>query len=131
MPSRLSAAALAVLATSGLAACEKQNPYITLTASGKVVKARAVRYCRGDDCRVTSDNPTLRMEPGSPVGIDVPRSVAEDGWQVVLRQSRQQSDVFHDHYRSLGIPVSEEPLELSIVRDGDEDGEWRFTLVAE
>lgn len=130
MPSRIAVAALAALAPLTLAACEKQNPIITLTASGVVVKAKAVRYCRGDDCRTTADTPTLRMRVGDQVGIDVPRSVAEDGWRVTVPDGRQTA-VYHDHYRLLGLPVSEEPLTIRILRNGDEAGEWRFTLVGE
>lgn len=130
MPSRLAVAALAALAPLTLAACEKQNPIITITASGVVVKAKAVRYCRGEDCRVTTENPTLRMRVGDPIGIDVPRSIAEDGWKVVL-PDRRSTAVYHDHYRLLGLPVSDEPMTIAIVRDGAEAGEWRFTLVGE
>lgn len=127
MPSRLSVAALALLAPLGLAACEKQNPYVTVTAGGVVVKARAVRYCRGTDCRVSTDNPTLEIKSGDTLGIDVPRSVAEDGWRL-----GQEGEVLHDHYHAeqIGnIRPGGEPIPISIFRDGPEFGEWRFTLV--
>lgn len=129
MPSRHHAVALATLATLGLATgCEKQNPIITMTAHGVVVKARAVRYCRGDDCRVTQDIPTLAIHPGDVLGIDVPRSLAEQGWKVGA-----QGIVNHDHYRAERIGEGLRPgaeIELSIFRDEAHGvGEWRFKLV--
>jgi hypothetical protein len=126
MPSRHSAVALAALAALGLATgCEKQNPYVTVTAGGVVVKARAVRYCRGDDCRVTNDTPTLTVRNGDVLGVDVPRSVADDGWRV-----SQQGEVSHEHYITLPIEGRQPgvPLQLSLFRAGPDFGEWRFTL---
>ncbi|HEV3002464.1 MAG TPA: DUF2771 family protein [Solirubrobacteraceae bacterium] len=132
MPSRLAVAALATLAPLALAACDKQNPYITMTAGGVVVKARAVRYCRGDDCRVTTDRPTLKIKSGDTLGIDVPRSVAEDGWK--LKVNDNEGEVTHDHYRAEAIGnvrPGGDPIEVTILREGDDFGEWQFTLVAE
>lgn len=128
MPSRTSVAALASVAVLGLAACEKQNPIVTLTAGGVVVKAKAVEYCRGDDCRTTDEVPTLRIEPGDILGIDVPRSVAEQGWSL-----GPQGEVFHDHYRSIPIGQGLQGGQLEIhLKPGERNrGVWRFNIVVE
>ncbi|HEX8001998.1 MAG TPA: DUF2771 family protein [Mycobacteriales bacterium] len=129
MPSRLPAVALAAVATMGLAsACEKQSPYVTLTAGGTVVKARAARYCRGDECSASTDQPTLEIRSGDTLGIDVPRSLAEQGWRL-----GRGGEISHDHYHAEQLPQLQpggEPITLSIFRDERHGfGEWRFTLV--
>jgi len=83
MPSRTAVLALAALAALGLTTgCEKPSPYVTLTAHGVTVKARAQRYCRSGKCSTGSDVPVLFVQPGDILGIDVPRSVAHDGWRI-------------------------------------------------
>jgi hypothetical protein len=131
MPSRLSVAALAALAPLSLAACEKQNPFITMTAGGIVVKARATRYCRGDDCRVTTDNPRLKIRSGDTLGVDVPRSVAHDGWRLQIGDN-DAIPLNKDHYRALPLgqfDSTAEPVVVRVLRDGPDAGEWQFTLV--
>jgi hypothetical protein len=98
MPSRYAAVALAAVAALGLTGCEKQSPYITLTAHGVVVKARATEYCRGDDCDKSTEAPAITVRPGDTLGIDVPRSLAEEGWRI-----GDQGDFSHEHYRSIQI----------------------------
>jgi hypothetical protein len=137
MPSRISVVALASVAVLGLAGCEKQSPYVSVTAGGVVVKARAIQYCRGEDCDDTDDNPTLKLGPEDTLGIDVPRSLAEQGWSATLSNRAGQSEplfeVGHDHYRTLklGRLRAGEPFFVTIVRDPTHGrGLWRFTLVA-
>jgi hypothetical protein len=131
MPRRNAALSLVALATLGLAtACEKQSPFITVTAHGVVVKARATRYCRDNGkCNTSTDNPVLLVQNGDIVGIDVPRSVAEQGWRI-----GDQGDFSHEHYRSIRItqqiPPGAEQV-LRIVRDERHGaGEWQFTIKA-
>lgn len=138
MPSRLPVALLASVAALGLAtACEKKSPIVTMTAHGVVVKAHAVEYCRGDDCRTTDDGATLKIHPGDTLGIDVPRSLAEEGWSATLSNRSGQSQEFfglgYDHYRSqqIGSLNPGEPLFITILRDEKHGrGVWRFTIVA-
>ena len=129
MPSRHSVVAVASVAALALVTgCEKQNPYVTLTAGGVVVKAQALEYCRGDDCRVTDHVPTLKVKPGDTLGIDVPRSLAEQGWSTNLRGAEE---VRHDHYWSVTLQGALSG-ELVITRNPDHGkGVWRFKLVAE
>ena len=123
MPSRLAVAALAALAPLTLAACEKQNPYVTLYSEGVVVKAQATRYCRGDDCRTTNDVPEITLRKGNRIGIDVPRSLAEQGWQL-----EGEREFTTEHYRVVSL---REAGVIRILRDPRHGvGEWRFSIKA-
>ncbi|MDQ1710752.1 MAG: hypothetical protein QOE45_202 [Frankiaceae bacterium] len=129
MPSRHAAVALAAVAALGLSTgCEKQSPYVTLTAHGVTVKARAVKYCRGTECDTSTDVAKITVRDGDTLGIDVPRSLAAQGWRI-----GDQGDFSHDHYRSIPITSQFQPgaeLPVQIVRDDKHGaGEWRFTVV--
>ena len=129
MPSRNAAAALVAVAALGLATgCERQSPYITVTAHGVVVKARATKYCRDDGtCNESTEVPVLFVQNGDVLGIDVPRSVAEQGWRI-----GDQGEFSHDHYR--GIEIGQQfqrgaEIPLQIVRDERHGAaEWRFAI---
>jgi hypothetical protein len=128
MPRRHAALALVALALLGATGCEKQSPYITITAHGVVTKARATKYCRTTEkCNESTESPHIFITAGDILGIDVPRSVAEQGWRL-----GDQGEFSHDHYRSIEIG-SQLPVgatqELRIVRDPVHgEGEWRFTV---
>lgn len=129
MPRRNAALSLVALAALGLATgCEKQSPWVTITAHGVVVKARAIRYCRDDGrCNESKRVPALTIQPGDTLGIDVPRSVAEQGWRI-----GGQGEFSHDHYRSIQIgnqlqPGAEQTLQIE--RDARHgEGIWQFTI---
>jgi hypothetical protein len=128
MSSRTVAVALAAVTALGMSAgCEKQSPYVTLTAHGVTVKARAQRYCRGGKCTQGHSAPILFVQPGDTLGIDVPRSVASDGWRI-----GGQGDYSHDHYRAIQITgqfQSGATLPVQIFRDEKHGvGEWLFTV---
>ena len=133
MPRRNAALTLAALvALGGLTACEKQSPWVTVTAGGTVVKARASKYCRGEGekvkCQEGSAKPVvIEIASGDVLGIDVPRSLAEDGWSAPNVFGEQ---VIHDHYRSLEIPaVQTGDIPLTVVRNAQAgEGEWQFLL---
>jgi hypothetical protein len=125
---RTAAVAFAALAAMGLATgCEKQSPYVTLTAHGVTVKARASNYCRDGKCHKGGESPTLDVHPGDTLGIDVPRSLADQGWRI-----GGQGDFSHDHYRAIEITNQFQKgavLPVQIVRDERYGaGEWQFTL---
>ena len=123
MPSRLSVAALAALAPLALAACEKQNPYVSVYAEGVVVKAQATRYCRDEDCRTTDEIPEITLRSGNTIGIDVPRSLAEQGWAL-----EGEEEFTHDHYRVVGL---QRAGVIRIVRDPRHgEGVWQFRIKA-
>jgi hypothetical protein len=131
MPSRTAAAALAAVAAVSLTACEKQSPYVSVTAGGRTVKARAIRYCRGSECDSSTDQPILRLKAGDVVGIDVPRSLAEQGWAIPELQDQSFSK---DHYRTFTLPENVTPGDhtLSVVRDQSKgEGQWKITLRVE
>jgi len=128
MPSRISVVALASVAVLGLAGCEKQSPYVTITAGGVVVKARAARYCRDKECRETKDRPTITVSNGDTIGIDVPRSVAEQGW--TIGEPDPRNPVIHDHYYVFPIPQGAGSGRLDIYRDPSHGaGLWQFNVI--
>jgi hypothetical protein len=128
MPTRTAVLALAaVAALGGATGCEKQSPYVSMTAHGVTVKARATQYCRDAKCDKTDDNPTLDVRPGDTLGIDVPRSVADQGWRIGT-----EGPFSHDHYRS--IPITRDfqsgaDLPVQIFRDEKFGAaHWTFTV---
>ena len=132
MPRRNAALSLVAVAAFGLATgCEKPSPIVTITAGGVVVKAHASEYCRGEKCsRSAEAPPVIEIEQGDTLGIDVPRSVSEDGW---LAPNLFGDQVIHEHYKSFEIPRLDQAgdIPLVITRDAARGkGEWRFTLRA-
>lgn len=128
MRSRTTLLALAAVAGLGLTTgCEKPSPYVSLTAHGVTVKARASRYCRSGACVNSTNNPTLYIRVGDTLGIDVPRSVAADGWRI-----GSQGDFSHEHYRSIAITSDFQrgaTIPVQIQRDEAHGiGEWLFTV---
>jgi hypothetical protein len=129
MPRRTAALPLVALATLGLAtACEKQSPFVTLHAGGNVVKARAVKYCRAKDrCNESTERPVLHIKPGDTLGIDVPRSVSEQGWRL-----GDQGAFRYDHYYAFRLPDQlESGAEQALVIQRDPkhgEGVWQFTI---
>lgn len=129
MQRRNAALSLVALVALGTATgCEKQSPWVTVTAGGTVVKARATKYCRENNkCTESTDKPVIDIKQGDTLGIDVPRSVAEHGWRVPNVFGEQ---LIHDHYRAITIPqVQAGEIDLVVVRDERHgEGEWHFTL---
>jgi hypothetical protein len=82
---RFVVAALAVVAAVGLlSACDRPTPKITVLGGGKVVTITPSTYCfDAAHCRSAStpDIPALTVAADAKVMIDVPRSVAHNGWQ--------------------------------------------------
>lgn len=119
-------ALVAVAALGGATGCDKQSPYITLTAHGVSVKARAVKYCRDAKCDEGKDNPSITVRAGDTLGIDVPRSVADQGWRIGT-----DGPFSHDHYRSIPITQGQNAgdVQLDIYRDETFGaGHWQFTV---
>jgi hypothetical protein len=133
MPTRTAALALAAVALLGSTGCEKQSPYVTVTAHGVTVKARATKYCRPHSkrCNESADNPVITVQSNDVLGIDVPRSLAEQGWQIDVDSAAAFS---HEHYTSLQlgqIQATGRDQVVTIVRDPKfGEGTWRFTLRA-
>jgi hypothetical protein len=133
MPRRNAVLPLVAVAALGLATgCEKQSPFVTMTADGVVVKARATEYCRpgAEKCNKSSEVPVLKVKPGGVLGIDVPRSVAEQGWRI---GAQGEGEFRHDHYFTLPIPQDAPPgasQDIEVVRDAKHGkGIWTFRIV--
>ena len=127
MPRRNAALSLVALATLGLATgCEKKSPIVTITADGVVVKAHATKYCRGDECDTSTDVPVIEAKLGGWIGIDVPRSVAEQGWRL------GDEPFVNDHYRKVDVQGQFQPgqvVGLRIERDPKHgEGTWEFRV---
>ena len=85
--SRAGSGLLAVLALAVLVGCRKPLPTITVYGSGHsiIVDAAAYRFAGGPNHQRISDYgqaPTITVEAGSPLLIDVPREVATNAWIV-------------------------------------------------
>jgi hypothetical protein len=84
--SRRAAAAVvgAAAITTLLTACQKPTPEVTVLGGGKVATISPSNYCfDAAHCRVGKlDLPTFTLGPDDKVMIDVPRTVADRGWQV-------------------------------------------------
>ncbi|MGH3264765.1 MAG: DUF2771 family protein [Trebonia sp.] len=82
---RAAAAVLGAAAISSLlTACQKPTPEVTVLGGGKVVTITPSRYCfDSDHCRADKlDLPAFTVGADDKVMIDVPRQVADRGWQV-------------------------------------------------
>jgi hypothetical protein len=84
--SRRVAATVAGLAAIGslLSACDKPAPKVTVLGGGKVVTITPSNYCfDSEHCRTSPlDLPSFTVGSDDKVMIDVPRQVADRGWQV-------------------------------------------------
>jgi hypothetical protein len=134
MPRHLALPLAAVVLAGASAACEKPSPYVTLFASDRTVKARAVSYCHdAAECVEHRGNvATFRMKGRQEIGIDVPGSVADSGWRILEIQG---DPVSHARYRRLP-PLSfqpgqpPQPLTIEEVSGaGDVKGRWQFEIV--
>lgn len=82
---RAAAAAVGAVAISSLlTACQKPSPEVTVLGGGKVATISPSKYCFDPgQCRTNSlDLPTFTLGPDDKAMIDVPRTVADHGWQV-------------------------------------------------
>jgi hypothetical protein len=128
-------ATFAVVATG----CSRPTPLVSLYSGKTTVSSTAIgRYCVGDSqtqCTThTTAVPTLKVATGSSIGIDVPKSVAEQGW-VLTDQSGSPlvQKIYKQHYVGLSGISLQGPTVLQVVKlskDGQTPlGAWRFTLV--
>ena len=104
--------ALGVLAAAAtLTGCDRPTPLVTAQSGGTVVTANAACYTRGGVLRrYPGTTPVLKVGNGDRVGLDVPRSMADDGWTVTLTTAdRSQSQAIatvpkKQHYLSFPVP---------------------------
>lgn len=139
----------AVVALTTLTGCQKPTPIVTMVSGSTSVHRDATIFCfegqsaQQQNCRTAKDTgPTvLEVKPGSTVGIDVARDLAENGWVVVLPgndqdpSNDQASGKQDEHYFSFTPQFESGPLpvEVRMLDDGRTDaptiGNWRFVLV--
>lgn len=87
-----------VVALSGLLACDKPTPAVTLYSGPTSINDNAFSFCfdgqdpavqQGgkDACRYDAGRPpkVLQVRPGDEVTVDVDKDVADSGWYVALR----------------------------------------------
>ncbi len=85
--SRLGAVATVAVAAVTLSACTKPIPEITVYGDGHSLNVGAARYTfpnGKEHVRITDYGraPTLRVQPGSDLLVDVPRELATNAWVV-------------------------------------------------
>lgn len=140
MPARrtaLTAGAVAA-ATLVLAGCAKPTPRITVQSGATVVTTEATRYQRGGTVKTFQRSvPSLPVHEGDRVALDVPASLAHDGW-IVLVDATQLTPIETGHFASVtitslgGVGVSELRVERVGRRTANggfvSSGEWVVQL---
>ena len=145
----------ACLALTGLTACDKPTPEVTLHSGGTTIHDDAYSFCfPGQDpakepgaegaCRFETEGRTtevLHVRPGDEVLVDVDKDIADSGWYVSLRgadgkQSRLATQ--QEHTTSFIPDFTQSPTitlqvqKLSSPRDDARAvGVWQFALVPE
>jgi hypothetical protein len=150
--SRRALFALPVLAagTLMLAACQKPLPQVTVSGDGTVLNLKATGYCfsptqcREGPVRDYGDAPSLRIDRGSDILIDVPRAVATTQWVVsgfTLDDAGTQTPIdgvgtpaLHDTHsaRILTTAAGSDPFYVSITQlqdSGQLNGTWVVKVV--
>lgn len=133
---------LLAFAALGLAACQKQEPKVTVQTGAFSTTISPSTYCFDTShCRRSSsvDLPVVTTgQPDDKVLIDVPRAVAYTGWSVQAltldgRKSLGGSGTIHDRhsYRVASSANGGQPFVVAIdqVRHGKPDGSrWSFLV---
>jgi hypothetical protein len=140
MRARLLVPALAVLALAG---CEKPTPGVTVSSGTTSVHSEATTYCREGQSAAKSNCvehldrvSVVRVKAGERVGIDVAKTIAEDGWILVDTGANARSDVQDELHFSYTPDFSRSPVIHLEVRSLDRvaenatvTGVWTFQLV--
>jgi hypothetical protein len=141
--SRRAAAAVAGAAaiTSLLTACQKPTPEVTVLGGGKVVTISPSNYCfDSSHCRTGKlELPTFTLGPDDKVMIDVPKNVADSGWQVEALSLADISKVLggsgtisgSHSFRVASNTADGDPFVVRVdkLRNGKPDGSaWSFVV---
>ena len=145
--SRLAAAAGLVLLPLALAACTKPNPGATVFSGTSSVHREAACWsadgaleasqCSQDLIAKASAGDTvgtLRVVPGSTVGISVDPVVADAGWYPVIGNQRLVQEPIRETYYRFTYPdlqsIPADGAALQIIAGTDQaQGIWLFSLV--
>jgi hypothetical protein len=125
--------AVAALALVAVTACDKPAPKVTVTTNGHVVDVEAFRYCR-DKCQDgAAVAKTIRVRSDSFVTFDVPKRVADHGWNIdVGGQQLFDKPRTKSHY-SMSIPAirgdGDVPVIVTQGAGPQPEGEWRLQLL--
>ncbi|WP_242605460.1 YgdI/YgdR family lipoprotein [Frankia sp. Cppng1_Ct_nod] len=120
-----------------LAGCDRPTPLVTIQSGRNFVQAHAAQYDR--DGAVIKDAgyqpPVLRAVPGDSVNIDVPKSVADNGYFLASNDTRISDIITVQHYR-LTVPDGRGQVNLTIFQaphggSNGASGSWPFRLVVQ
>ena len=119
-----------------LAGCTKPTPGVTLQSGSRSVRAEATAYVRdGHEVRSGGAITVLRTFPGSDVGVDVDRSIADRGWSVHIVTRGTDSSTFDSanlkgsHHYSFVVGGAPTDVVISQLNaDNSPSGLWTFTI---
>jgi hypothetical protein len=119
-----------------LTGCQKPTPGVTLQAGSRVVRADATAYVR-DGKQVRSDGAVkvLQTYPGSQVGIDVDRSIADHNWSVHITTRSSGATTFdspnlrgtYHYFFEVGSQTTDVVVS-QLGADGSPVGLWAFSV---
>ena len=141
----LASVAVGALLLVGLTGCEKPTPGVTLSSGTRSVHIESTTYCREGQSAAAQNCVEhltrvgqIRVKAGNPVSVDVDKSIAENGWILVLPAANQRSEVQDQHHFSYTPDFSGSPFVDLEVRSLDHvsdkaltTGIWKFRLVQE
>lgn len=138
-PRTVLAAGAVTVAVAVLAGCDKPTPQVTVQSGNKVVTTEARRYQRDGKVQTFQRSvPSLPVHEGDRVAIDVPASLAENGW-IVAVDGTQLTPIEKGHFASVTITSlgAIGVAELRVERVGSRtanggfvsSGEWVVQLV--
>lgn len=139
----LAHAALAALALTALAGCQKPTPGVTVSSGSGSDHVEATVYCRDgqtvkkQDCVQHLDRVALvKVKAGDAVGIDVDSALAKHGWILYDTGQNARSAVQDTHYFTYTPDFRQNPvinLEVrsldKVADDADVTGVWKIQLV--
>jgi hypothetical protein len=134
VPVRRGPVAVAVLALLAVTACEKPAPKVTVTSNGRVINVDAERYCRGDKCTDhAAATKAIKIRRNSLISFDVPKRVAEHGWNITLGEQRLFEDPRTESHYVLSIPDvpgdAAVPVTVTQGKGTQPEGVWKLQLL--
>ena len=115
-------------------ACEKPAPKVTVTSNGRVINVDAAHYCRGTTCTDDADSTkAITIRSDSLISFDVPKRVAEHGWQLSLGDQRLFEKPRTKSHYTMSIPVAPGtatvPVTVTQGSGAQPEGVWTLQLL--
>jgi hypothetical protein len=116
-----------------LSACEKPAPKVTIATGGRVINVDATRYCHDECVDHKTAAKTIRVRSDSFISFDVPKEVAEKGWNIQIGgQNMFRAPRNKSHYL-LAIPTIGGDSDVPVVvtqngEGGQPGGVWQLQL---